>query len=478
MHQALLVFDVLLDIFAQVNKIPSTGKKTLSPRTSLASLAATCKAFHEPAMDLLWAEVDRLQPLLGCVTRLHPLIYRRGRAPWDDTWAEGIEPLSADEARQFLHHSGRIRSLIIPSRRSPFPAPLSNPHRGLFLSHTLCHCSVFSVNADPPQSITVPGAALEDLSTKAFYKSTADQLSILSDRVRLFKQLVTLSCPPLGWAAWKHLSNLPTLVEVGICEVRGHGAPPSPWPLDLHIVNFSPFLNLTTLSFTVDSAAYITTILQHSQFPSLKRFSIMIEVVSSTEAERLFRALSHYKQTLEHLTVILSEYHDLQNNYLTAITHLLCFTQLRFLQLDCPDSSIYLDNNLLLEAMSAWPHIHTLKIEGCGIRPSITFRGLFTALRQCPQLESLRVLIDAVNIDIDPNAEPIPHTSLRTLDLETFESPIGNAEVLARIIFAWLPCVDQVNKVADDWEPWDEVNIHLVSLRAAARRVAGGALNT
>ncbi|KAG1802542.1 uncharacterized protein BJ212DRAFT_1397295 [Suillus subaureus] len=432
-------------------------------------------------MDLLWAEVDRLQPLLGCVTRLHPLIYRRGRAPWDDTWAEGIEPLSANEAREFLHHSARIRSLNIPSTDRLFPllsvipvdacvfprlqslTLFSGTHLSLFLSHTLRHCAVFSVNTDLPQSIAVP-------------ESTADQLSILSDRVRLFKQLVTLSCPPLDWAAWKHLSNLPTLVEVGICEVRGHGAPP--WPLDRHIVNFSPFLNLTALSFTVDSAAYMTTILQHSQFPSLKRFWIMIEVVSSTEAERLFRALSHYKQTLEQLTVILSEYHDLQNNYLTAITHLLCFTQLRFLQFDCLDSSIYLDNNLLLEAMSAWPHIHTLKIEDCGIRPSITFRGLFTALRQCPQLESLRVLIDTVNIDIDPNAEPIQHTSLRTLDLETFESPIGNAEVLARIIFKWLPCVDQVNKVADDWEPWDEVNMHLVSLRAAVRRVVGGALNT
>jgi len=203
------------------------------------------------------------------------------------------------------------------------------------------------------------------------------------------------------------------------------------------------------LSFTVDSPAYTTTILQHSQSPSLKRFWIEIKVVSLTEAEWLFRALFNYKQTLEQLTVILSEYHDFQNNYLglTVITHLLCFTQLQFLQLNCLDYSIYLDNNLLLEAMSAWPHIHTLKM---GIYPSITFCRLFTALHQCPQMESLPVLIDTVNIDIDPNAEPIQHTSLQTLDLETPESPIGNAEVLAHIILTWLPCIDQVNKVADD----------------------------
>lgn len=81
MHQALLVPEILLDIFAHVNEsadLPyddSPCERSLS-RQSLASLATTCKAFHEPAMDLLWANIDELEPLLGCVTRLHPMIYR------------------------------------------------------------------------------------------------------------------------------------------------------------------------------------------------------------------------------------------------------------------------------------------------------------------------------------------------------------------------------------------------------------------
>jgi hypothetical protein len=75
MHQALLVPEVLLEIFAHVNNI-SNITQTISTQKSLAALAATCKVFHEPAMELLWAEIDQLEPLLGCVTRLHPLIYR------------------------------------------------------------------------------------------------------------------------------------------------------------------------------------------------------------------------------------------------------------------------------------------------------------------------------------------------------------------------------------------------------------------
>ncbi|KAG1763395.1 hypothetical protein EDD22DRAFT_969449 [Suillus occidentalis] len=498
MHHALLVSDVRLYIFAYVDQIRSTGKRSLS-RTSLASLAVTCKAFHEPAMDLLWAEVDRLQPLLGCVTRLHPLIYPRSRMVWDDTWTEGIEPLSADEIHQFLRHSARIRSLSMPSESTDRLFPLFSiipqacvfprlesltlftaTHLGLFLSDKLRHCSVFDVEVEPPQSPTVHGVDLEDLSDDGDYleelsdERILDQLSLLSSRIRSCKQLVTLSCPPLDWAAWKHLSNLPTLMEVGIREVRKEFGAPL-WPLDRHIANFTPFFNLTVLSFTVDDTEYVTTILRHSQFPSLKRFWIMVAAPTATEANQLFHALSHYKQTLEQLTVIMSSYnHGFQNKYLT-ITQFFCFTQLRLLHLDCIESRIYLDNNLLLEAMSAWPHIEFFKIEDFGGNSSVTFRGLFTALSQSPQLESLRLSIDTVNIDIDLHAEPIPNTTLRALDLETSEFHIENAEVIARIIFTWFPCVEQVSKIPHtDSEPWDKVNMHLISLRTGAWHIIGG----
>ncbi|KAG2363056.1 hypothetical protein BDR07DRAFT_957388 [Suillus spraguei] len=114
-------------------------------------------------MDLLWADVYGLEPLLGCVTRLHPLVYS---ASWDwDPCAAGVEPLSADEACQCLHHSARIRSLAIgPSDNrlvpllSVIPVDVcvfqrlqwlclpSSKYLGLFLSPTLRHCSVFHAN--------------------------------------------------------------------------------------------------------------------------------------------------------------------------------------------------------------------------------------------------------------------------------------------------------------------------------------------
>lgn len=458
MHRALLVSDVLLYIFTYVEQLPPTiytPSVTASPgQKCLASLAATCNAFYELAMDLLWADIYGVKLLLGCVTRLHPLVYS-SLWKWGPQPA-GVEPLSADEARQFLRHSTRVRSLVIELSDdgavpllSVIPADVclfprlrelrlsGSKHLELFLSHTLRDCYVYY---DPEEVIPV------------------DQLPKLSDRICLCDQLVTLSCPPLDWATWKHLSTLPTLVKI---EVRSSlGAPP--WLEEQHI---SPFLYLTSLSFTDSSAAYATTVLQHMKFPSLESFWIGVETLASTEVEPFFRALSQCKQTLETLTIMWEEYNDPQRRPLTAIPHLLSlsFTQLRSLRLRSYDSCIYLDNNVLLEVMSAWPHLQALHIEECAISPSVTFHGLLTAIRQCPQLEAFGMLIDTVNIDVDPDAEPIQHACLQTLRLETPESPTGNAEAIARIIFDWLPCVYQVAQYIGESD-WDEVNARLASL--------------
>ncbi|KAG2348264.1 hypothetical protein BDR05DRAFT_508294 [Suillus weaverae] len=278
-------------------------------------------------MDLLWAEMEQLEvePLLGCVTRLHPLIYCSASKWYDHSaWAENVEPLSAHEARQFLRHSTRVRSLkissyhllkllsLIPTETCIFPRLRSLTwnfftvkYLDLFLPHTLCQCYLMSVNELRFVVTRCAASELLSLSIQTSHPNTADGLSLLSDRVRLCKHLVTLSCPTLDWAAWKHLSNLPTLLTVSIVEARI--APP--WSLEQGIVNFSPFLNVTAISFRLHSAAYSTTILHHSQFPSLKECEINLNVLSSAEAEQLLRALSHCKasQTLEKISITLND---------------------------------------------------------------------------------------------------------------------------------------------------------------------------
>ncbi|KAG2139126.1 uncharacterized protein EDB93DRAFT_1230588 [Suillus bovinus] len=484
MHQALLVPEVLLEILTYVNEISFT--QTTSTQRSLAALARTCRKFYEPAMDLLWAEIEELEPLLGCVTRLHPLIYHSDTR-WGGPWARGIEPLSAHETRQFLRHSARIRKLnidfdhphflsLIPAEACVFPRlrslNISTKYLDLFLPHSLqrlyqCHLSTVNQSLQGPFM-----RRCTDLEHLCIYTpemgdddSTANELSLLlSDRIRWCTRLVTLSCPMLDWATWKHLSSLPTLLELSIDQ--GCNDPPSLLKQD--IVDLSPFLSITTISFRqLYDAAHIIAVMQHSQFPSLKEFRFEANYLGSEEAEQLFHALSNCKalQTLEKISIIAYDSKFLDSDgILKPIPHFLRFKQLRTLELIFCDSCIYLDNDILLEAMSTWPDIHTLEITSSHALPSsVTLHGLFTALSLCPQLHTLRVAIDITTIDIDPDDDPIQHTSLQKAELEIYEF-ITDAESLARIIFAWLPCVDQVQR-EDIY--WDEVNMHLRSLKAA-----------
>jgi hypothetical protein len=80
MHQALHIYEIIVEIFSHVNTVrPLSYRQDAFVWKSLAALATTCKTFHEPAMDELWAVMYGLTPLLGCVARLHPIIYCSGK---------------------------------------------------------------------------------------------------------------------------------------------------------------------------------------------------------------------------------------------------------------------------------------------------------------------------------------------------------------------------------------------------------------
>ncbi|KAG1873177.1 hypothetical protein F4604DRAFT_777250 [Suillus subluteus] len=490
MHQALFVCEILLNIFSHVDQSLSSPycPKSLA-RKSLAAHAITCKHFHELAMDFLWADLDVIVPLLGCVTRLNPIIYQNSKIYiWS---SQDIEPLSEHEARQFLRHTARVRSLHvesssckhihlfanIPIETCVFPSLFSlsfivaHPHAKylrLFLSPTLRRCDLSAIHPDF-KYIATRFAALERLSIKPsfFNDSMVDDLPLLSNTICLCKQLTTLHCPPLDWAAWRHISNLPTLLTVEISDSRRalH------WPLGRDTHNFATFRNLTGLFFYVDTATYTIAVVQHSELPSLQEFVIGVRDLPCAEAEQLCRALSQCKanQNLKRIKII-SSCQTVREPPSRVITQFFCFTQLRTLELDFPHCCFNLDNNLLLEAMASWPHISSLILVDKKTVPTVTFRGLFTALLQCPYLLRLDMSIDAVRIDIDPTAEPFRHATLESLNLTWCH--VADAEAVARILFSMLP---RINEVADSRDPfdtgddididflkqWEEVNRHL-----------------
>lgn len=63
MHHALEIPEILLNIFGHCYQ-PGKRRGTIS---DLASLAGTCRVFREPALDVLWEDLDNLSRLARCL---------------------------------------------------------------------------------------------------------------------------------------------------------------------------------------------------------------------------------------------------------------------------------------------------------------------------------------------------------------------------------------------------------------------------
>jgi hypothetical protein len=404
------------------------------------------------------------------------------------------------EAYQFLRHADRVRSLsvngyqVAPSLDclrllSVFPIEIcvfqrllslswrvgfpGSKYLHLFMSPTLRRCAVLPIHHDL-KNIGRHCPVLEGLSIlPAMDFEWTCGPSLLHDVFRSCGRLVNLSCPLPDSTTWEFLSRLPTLVTLTIYGLGTYNLQVQ------HDTNFVPFLSLTALSFHFNmllpnEAAHIITLLQHSEFLSLKEFEVKIlNGIPSEQAEQIFRALSQSKacQTLERIAILFrgtdseaSEEIDEPMPLAFRLDPLFCFTQLRRLQLRI-QGSIY--NELLLKVVSSWPYIESLELEDLNhYEPAITFRGLFAALRLCPHLHTLRVPMNVGYIDVDPTTESFQHVSLRELHFGS--SYIEDAEAVALIISSMLPRVSKVTGTR--YLPlWLDVNEHLKSFAAVGR---------
>ncbi|KAG1723074.1 uncharacterized protein EDB91DRAFT_184781 [Suillus paluster] len=170
-----------------------------------------------------------------------------------------------------------------------------------------------------------------------------------------------------------------------------------------------------------------------------------VPVLAWAETEQLFmHSQCRACQTLEHVEIgptTMSKDDTQSYNCFTTIRQFLCFTQLRILQ----------------ESVSITPCTWTTTFlwKLCQVgRTFAVYKSWVTRIfihllshsahySQAPfmsPLATLKALVDAGNIDIDPTAESFQHTSLQTFQVGA--SPVADADAVARIIFSMLPCVE------------------------------------
>ncbi|KAG2349271.1 hypothetical protein BDR05DRAFT_412918 [Suillus weaverae] len=87
MHSCLQIYEVLRNIFSALNNYeditldlqqPSGANDVDVRRQTLARLARTCRTFSEHALDVLWAHIDTLSPVVACLLKHVWSRHRRG----------------------------------------------------------------------------------------------------------------------------------------------------------------------------------------------------------------------------------------------------------------------------------------------------------------------------------------------------------------------------------------------------------------
>lgn len=89
-------------------------------RSSLPSLALTCRTFEGPALDALWKNFPSLEPLVNCIPTHH----------WDFSF-QGELPIDAKAWATFHKYASRIRSIT----QSGDSSPINGHIRMLMLSY-------------------------------------------------------------------------------------------------------------------------------------------------------------------------------------------------------------------------------------------------------------------------------------------------------------------------------------------------------
>ena len=133
MHHALEIQEILLNIFQVFGRCHDDDDGS----ADLASLARTCRAFKEPALDILWEVLDDLTPLARCLPEIS---YHA--CPTDPSWPTVISRvfivlilniIFSPASMPFADHSFRmsgIPSAIIHVASDLYPCAISMDSTG------------------------------------------------------------------------------------------------------------------------------------------------------------------------------------------------------------------------------------------------------------------------------------------------------------------------------------------------------------
>ncbi|KAF8441755.1 hypothetical protein L210DRAFT_3760254 [Boletus edulis BED1] len=384
MHHALKIQEILFNIFGHCDQC-----------TDQASLARTCHAFKEPALDMLWETLPHdLSPLARCLPEAsHPL------TPQSSMWYMFTRPLMRTEWEILRSYTRRIRRIVnfewgLDEKSVEI---LTNPPTTEPLFPNLRHLGNCWGSHSGSRIVLVASRLLPNV-TKIHLRPSISDVSFsksVSDWICRWQNLQSVHCTDviLDVDALTHLSRLPTFTQLECNQIIT--LPDCVSPLS--------FSNLTTLELWLTSLGPVLPLLSWIQLPAIKKLYVRFDICpSKQELPSILAAVqtSNANQTINDL-----RFNQLSCNSVRSEAYLLCladlqpwmsFGDLRHIYLNVEWNVGLTDNDILILA-SAWPNLEDLSInDGCGWNaPSgITTNGLLRLLQTCRSLRQVALVMD------------------------------------------------------------------------------------
>ncbi|KAG0701008.1 hypothetical protein DFH29DRAFT_587695 [Suillus ampliporus] len=508
MHPALQNIDIICAICLYVH------------HGSLPALASTCRIFERPALDVLWRNLQSVEPLVrclpsdlfgidhGCMTLLKPLDAKM----WDVLckYTSRVHSITQLGRLAVIEPLGSLM-LLCPSA----PASLFPNLRKLtwHTDGTYCAAAFLRMSLVPTLlflDIQISSASsmflsvLSSLGTLCphLWRMTVKSPSATSDSLRKTSPFIAqsisqlhhlriLSIWDLGNQGIEHLMQLQALhtlwLDLKVSSV---------WDRRSHL-RFPGFHDLSSLTLYIDNLNHASDFLSSLQVISSESITLRFTATypSASASTTLSQFFAILQDTCDHdklgsLTLVesLRQVHTKPDVFTPLHT---CRNLTRLLIEKGFDISMA--DEELCQLVRAWPKLEVLTISRfVAINDTTipTFRGLIGLLRLCPALTSLTLVIDTTDLqdmDFQTPGDGICNKQIKNLVLSN--SPIDTPLYVALILSGLFPYMDRVELNCWDSAPnnlshqkqsamkqWESVNLFLRSFTIVRKRCMEAAL--
>ncbi|KAF7358885.1 hypothetical protein MSAN_01228800 [Mycena sanguinolenta] len=447
---------------------------------TLAALARTCRTFHDPALDYVWADQrDGLVNLMHCMPQ--DLFEFNGGVP------RLLRPILVSDWERPRFYTHRIRC-ISTSTRQPMSEALtalcaSFPWRRYFLVSQVDvfkmaggmgsgRFSLATSAAFPQTHVPLDLCALDkhpspfsqcskDMShvEKTFFPTAAEVRSGLSSCLRNLHALESVHVEIPDMVTLEHLSQLDTLTSLTAL------LPEEPFLPGASL----PFIALKRLDIMYDVEP-VTDFFERCSGTPLKDVSIkLITCPTRAAIDRLHAALrdgcSH--SSLLSLVIDISENYPLEPGSdamtIRSLRPLFCFANLTSVSIT--SLGFDMDDQGMDELACSWPQLRILRLGFAGMNdpteldPRFSLRSLSTLAKHCREFTALDF---ALNATVLPEPDPDVVPQLVLWDFDVGRSPITSPSLpVAQFIAALFPNVTEIKTWCTDFIDDDDSPLEL-----------------